>query len=225
MTEEYPKGILEKLQKVRQPIKKDIFHRKFNYDNYLDAHAWLDAIFKNGLFVEKDSPKFRESACMRCGGRCCNEFMMVNGTDKELPTLVWGEHVYFKDPEFRDSKYGYVICGRKDKINCNNKLIICKLHPFYPAKIHILEEECDYSVYISNYSKDRAMCTAVEYDEWQIKELSLFFRWLYGEYPENRLVYIAHFAIQDTQECISKEKVHDAFLKGYECSVNRIYRP
>jgi hypothetical protein len=217
--------IEQALNKVRQPVKPEVFHRKFTYDNYLEAHAWLDAIFKNGCFIPKNPEEGKLPTCVRCGGRCCNEFMMTEGKEKDLPTLVWNEHVYFVDPEFRMGKNGYVFCGRKDKKNCANKLIICKIHPFYPAKIHLLEEECDFAVYISSYSPDRRMCTSVEFDEWQIKKLSRFFRWLYGEFPENRLAYIAHFAIQTEKECLTKEEIHDAFFKGYECSVNKIYRP
>ena len=149
----------KKLGKVRQPMKKGSFHKKFSYENYRQAHDWLDAIFKNGKFVCDDEPeKAKESICVKCGGACCSHGNMIGEGQKMLPTLVWNEHIYFEDPEFTIEKNGMMVCGRKDKACCSNKLILCKIHPFYPAKIHLLEEECDFSIYIASYKIGRASC-------------------------------------------------------------------
>lgn len=217
------------LNSVRQPMKSHIFHKKFTYENYLQAHAWLDAIFKNGRFVCGDESHIKQSVCAQCGGACCSHGNMVGEGAKQLPTLVWNEHIYFDDPEFTAVKNGFMICKRQDKACCAHKLILCKIHPFYPARIHLLEEECDFSIYIASYSSDRKMCTNVinEVEPWQIEELYRLFHWLYGEFPENRLTYLAHFFLDDNKQLLSdqvSEKMHDAFFKGYECSINKIFR-
>ncbi len=214
---------------------KSLLRPKFSYKDYQIAHAWLDEIFFNGCTT---SPSEREHAtciCELCGGKCCISEYKEHITElgysphptsagKPLPTLTWNENIYFRDPEFTDGLNGSLICHRKDPKMCANKMILCKIHPFYPVKIHILPEECNYSIYLASYSSDRRMCTGIEYRPEQLRELSHFFQWLYGEFPENRLTYIAHSFISYDGSPISPEKFHDAFFKGFECTINTIYK-
>jgi len=104
-------------------------------------------------------------------------------------------------------------------------MLICKVHPFYPARIHLLEEECNYAIHLSSFAAERRLCTSIECEEWQLEELSLFYKWLYGQFPENRLMYILHSLAHFDGTAIPNEEVIEALMKGSDVSCNIVYRP
>jgi len=215
--------------------KHALFKKKFSYSDYQEAHKWLDEIFINGCPIDTSLTN-TPSVCQSCGGYCCHSDFLEKYTElyqtnplltngKIVPIMAWNEDIYFKDPEFIDGDHHAMVCHRKDGAHCTNKMIMCKVHPFYPAKIHILEEECNYAIYLSCYSKDRRMCTAIEYEAWQLRELSQFYQWLYGEFPENRIIYILYSMLHFDGSPLPNSELADGFLKGIDFSVNIIYRP
>ena len=204
--------------------------KKFSYSDYLEAHKWLDAIFYNGCTVNRNE-RTTPSICEQCGGLCCqiDQFTLKPkefvDEGKPLPLMVWNENIYFQDTEFLSDPTGNLICKRTDPINCKNKMIICKAHPFYPAKIHLLEEKCDYAININSYDEHRRLCARIEYEEWQLQELSYFYQWLYGNFPENRLVYILYSLLHLDGSTILDSQVLDIFQQGVDCSSNIVFQP
>ena len=180
---------------------------KFSKEMYEEAHRRLDAIFENGVFEDA-------SVCFKvCKGQCCS----MTGEDGKqdvtapwhIPSMVWDEHLHYSDKENTISGV-HLVCLRKDKPACSNKPLICKLHPYYPTKIALRIEECDFGISIST---KRRHCFDIKMKPETFEKLSDFYKWLYGEFFDNRLAYV----LSELETVVAEEdykNVIDLLLNG-----------
>lgn len=144
----------------------------------------MEDVFTNGVFEDA-------SVCFQhCKGQCCSQIGENGKHDPSLPwhvpTMVWDESIHYTDPENKAEDPQTITCLRKGKRNCSNKPVVCKIHPYYPARISIRLEDCDFGISLST---KRSHCAQIRVTDAFLQKLSDFFLWLYSDL-DNRVAYM-----------------------------------